>query len=39
MSVVCIIEVIFTKIVWAFSGDQVNCPYSGVRKERFDLYW
>ena len=22
-----IIEVIFTKNVWAFSRDQVNCPY------------
>ena len=37
MSVVRIIEVIFTKNVWAFSRDQVNCPYSrGVRTERFD---
>ena len=31
------IEVIFTKNVWAFSWDQVNCLYyRGVRKERFD---
>ena len=31
-----IFEVIFTKNVWAFSRDQVNCPYwRGVRKERF----
>ena len=37
VSVVRIIEVIFTKNVWAFSRDQVNCPYQrGVRKERFD---
>ena len=36
-SVVRIIEVIFTNNVWAFSRDQVNCPYyRGVRKERFD---
>ena len=27
VSVVRIIEVIFTKNVWAFSRDQVNCPY------------
>ena len=24
---VLIIEVIFTKNVWTFSQDQVNCPY------------
>ena len=27
VSVVRIIEVIFTKNVWAFSRDQMNCPY------------
>ena len=37
MSVVRIIEVIFTKNVWAFSRDQEHCPYyRGVRNERFD---
>ena len=31
------IEVIYTKNVWAFSWDQENCPhYRGVRNERFD---
>ena len=37
VSVVRIIEVIFTKNVWAFSRDQENCPYyTGVRNERLD---
>ena len=36
MSVLRIIEVVFTKNVWVFYQDQVNCPYQrGVRKERF----
>ena len=30
-------EVIFTKNVWAFSRDKVNCLFQrGVRRERFD---